>query len=138
MIRLARKFTALPCRMKLLTVEAIFFLFSAKILLLIFPVKRVLGFSVGKGRTGMDYPGISLPAIGKVLADADRLSFWKNRCLVKSLAGRWMLQRRGLDSRISFGVRKNDQGDLTAHAWLRSGDFEVVAKDGDYVEFSGN
>jgi hypothetical protein len=38
-------------------------------------------------------------------------------CLVRALAGRILLMRRGVPSTIRFGVRKGPSG-LEAHAWL--------------------
>jgi len=136
MFRILSKFLALPRWRKRLTSEAIFFLYYAKFLLLVVPVKRVISLKVCRRKTKRDNGQADLTAIRQALGDADRLSFWKNRCLVRSLAGRWMLQRRGLGSQISFGVKHDDAGRLTAHAWLKSGDFEVVGKDGDYVELA--
>jgi hypothetical protein len=43
------------------------------------------------------------------------------KCLPQSLAGKMMLRRRGMEGIIYLGVMKNDQRDLAAHAWLKSG-----------------
>ena len=137
MFRILKKFIVLPGRRKQLAGEALFYLYSAKLILLIVPVKTAITIHLKKRKHRSERQA-SLPEIRQALGDADRLSLWKNRCLVKSVAGRWMLQRRGLGSQISFGVKHDDEGKLTAHAWLKSGDFEVVAKGGDYVELSGD
>lgn len=48
---------------------------------------------------------------------ADRLP-WHSTCLVRALAGKLLLQRRGLTgARIRLGVAKQN-GSLVAHAWL--------------------
>jgi hypothetical protein len=62
------------------------------------------------------------------------ISPWRNRCLVSSLAARWMLRRRKIGSELSLGVAKDTKGNLVAHAWLKSGDFEIVEKRGSYTE----
>ncbi|HVP05124.1 MAG TPA: lasso peptide biosynthesis B2 protein [Dehalococcoidia bacterium] len=41
----------------------------------------------------------------------------KARCLQRSLALSWMLRRRGMNSRLRFGVRNGEQG-IQAHAWI--------------------
>jgi len=64
---------------------------------------------------------------------AGRVSPWKNRCLVSSLAGRCMLRRRKIDSQISLGLAKDNEGRPVAHAWLKSGEIELVARNGDYT-----
>lgn len=62
------------------------------------------------------------------------VSPWKNRCLVSSLAGRWMMRRRKIESELSLGVAKDAKGRLLAHAWLKSGDSEIVEKRGEFKE----
>lgn len=62
------------------------------------------------------------------------VSPWKNRCLVSSLAARCMLRCRKIGSELSLGVAKNSDGKLIAHAWLKSGDFEIVEERGSYTE----
>ena len=61
-------------------------------------------------------------AIGR----ATGISPWKNRCLVSSLAGRYMLRRRKILSQLSLGVGKNVGGKTIAHAWLRAGEIDIV------------
>ena len=65
---------------------------------------------------------------------AGKVSPWRNRCLVSSLAGRYMLRRRGIRSHLSLGVVRVAGERIRAHAWLTSGDIELIAKSGDYTE----
>ena len=60
---------------------------------------------------------------------ASRYTFWESECLVKAIAGMKMLERRGIESTIYLGVAKDENG-LSAHAWLRSGEFYVSGSDG--------
>lgn len=60
---------------------------------------------------------------------ASRYTFWESECLVKAMAGMKMLERRGIESTIYLGVAKDEKG-LSAHAWLRSGEFYVSGFDG--------
>ncbi|MBE0678872.1 MAG: lasso peptide biosynthesis B2 protein, partial [Bacteroidales bacterium] len=55
-------------------------------------------------------------------------------CLVSSLAGRCMLKRRHITSRLSLGVDKNSGGKFVAHAWLKTGSNELIEKQGEYTE----
>ncbi|MGV3466509.1 MAG: lasso peptide biosynthesis B2 protein [Heyndrickxia sp.] len=57
-------------------------------------------------------------------------TIWKSQCLVKAIAGMKMLERRKIDCTLYFGTCKDDNGDLIAHAWLRSGSFFVTGKEG--------
>ena len=65
---------------------------------------------------------------------AGRVSPWRNKCLVSSLAGRCMLRRRKIESRLSLGVTKNTEGKIIAHAWLSSGDLEIITGGGNFQE----
>jgi len=65
---------------------------------------------------------------------AGKVSPWKNRCLVSSLAGRCMLRRRNIPSQISLGILKGADGRAIAHSWLMSGEIEIVEKSGDHTE----
>lgn len=129
-----RKFVALSAGEKCMLIEAILFLYVARILLLILPVKTITRISLFRGRKKQRTPSDILKIVRWSLTNSDRLALWKNRCLMQSIAGRWMLQRRGISSRIIFGVRRNKDNDLIAHAWLKAGDFEVVAKSDDFTE----
>jgi hypothetical protein len=47
---------------------------------------------------------------------------WDSNCLARSLAGKRLLRRRGVESTLYLGVRKKDPKSLVAHAWLRCGE----------------
>jgi hypothetical protein len=128
------KFLALPPDQKWVLTEAILFLFSTKIILAIFPLKTVMKISFSIKRIERTSDDDILLKIKWALCNADRLSFWKNKCLVKSIAGCMMLGRRGIVSQIFFGVKHDDNKKAFAHAWLKTGDFEIVEKGGDYIE----
>ena len=136
MTQILRKFLSLSGGRKKLLTEAAIFLYLAKLLLLFFPVKTVLKISLSPKINKKQYDTDLLKEIRLALFNADRLSLWKNRCLVQSIAGRWMLQRRGIGSRLSLGVDLDKDKKLIAHAWLKAGDFEMVEKSGNYHELS--
>lgn len=58
---------------------------------------------------------------------ANKLAFWKNICLVKSFAARFMLQKRKIRSEMFYGLMIKDKK-LEAHAWLIAGDVEITPK----------
>jgi hypothetical protein len=131
-----RKYYSLSGDKRRLLTEAVFFLFAAKMALSFFPVKTVLRVSIFAKKTVSKPDMEILNKVKWALNNADRLALWKNRCLVKSIAGRWMLHRREIESNIFFGVRRDSNKKLVAHAWLRAGNVEVVEKGGDYLELT--
>jgi len=50
-----------------------------------------------------------------------RYTPWRSNCLAKAIAGRCMLRRRRIASTLYFGVARDADSQLAAHAWLQSG-----------------
>ncbi|WP_052845713.1 lasso peptide biosynthesis B2 protein [Aurantiacibacter marinus] len=58
---------------------------------------------------------------------ADRPVLFKAVCLPRAMAGRWVMGRRGLPSRIVIGSRRGEPEEgLLFHAWLMVGDHIVT------------
>lgn len=130
--RLAR-FGKLPGRQQLLFLEALFLHLSAGLLLKIIPFRWIsVIFSNRQTKVYRQQPEV-IELLKTAIQRAGRVSPWRNRCLVSSLAGRCMLRRRKIESQLSLGIAKGKNGRLVAHAWLRSGDCELVEKYGDYT-----
>ncbi len=63
--------------------------------------------------------GLSVRVSRGLLSTAERLP-WHTTCLERAVAAKWMLRRRRVPSTLYLGVRRSGR-DLSAHAWLRSG-----------------
>lgn len=61
-----------------------------------------------------------------------RHTLWQSNCLAQAVAGRLMLKRRRISSTIYFGMIKDSDGEITAHAWLKSG--KLILTGGDDLE----
>jgi len=111
------KFIRLSTEEKKLFIEAIFFLFYSKIILF-----RPFRLCVKKLKPEESYTGNAEPEmlkkIRRAVARADKLSCWKNICIVKSFAARFMLQRRNIGSTMYLGLQIKNGKELAAHAWL--------------------
>ena len=140
------KFMQPTFREKMLLLEALLLHLWTGLLLKIIPFRRIPKVFSGRqsdtpakeedqsrhnvsGRQSDDIELIRI-AIGR----AGSVSPWRNRCLVSSLAGRCMLRRRKISSQVSLGVAKNPEGKTIAHAWLKSGEYEIVDRRGGYTE----
>ena len=131
-IKRFRALISLPLSEKLLFFEAIFFLFLARLMLLVLPF-RICISTIKRVKNDND-PDIALTSsIKDGIERAGRLAFWKNVCLGQSFAARWMLQKRGINSELMIGVRHDDQKKLKAHAWLTVSGFEIVPRGADYT-----
>lgn len=130
-----RKFLALPLRRKLLLIEAWIYLGAARGALLNVPFRR-LSRHLGKR---LD-PAVETPSSGASPVAAQDIGWavqlmsrhtpWESACLAQSIAGKFMLKRRGLGSLLALGLRKDEAGKLTAHAWLRSGNEILIGEVG--------
>ncbi len=69
-----------------------------------------------------------LRKISDAVSRANKLAFWKNICLVKSVAARLMLQRRNIGSVMYLGLQFKNGRELVAHAWLVSGKSFITPK----------
>jgi hypothetical protein len=61
--------------------------------------------------------------VGWAITTLARYFPWDAKCLAQAVAGKWMLQRRGLASTLYLGVDhgRSEEKWLEAHAWLRCG-----------------
>jgi hypothetical protein len=124
---LINKFLSLPTDEKLLLLEAIVMLYLSKIIVC-FPFRHYIKLLKPSERTEKDTFPICLQKISISLRRANKLAFWRNVCLVKSVAARFMLKRRGIPSILSLGLQFQDGKKLTAHAWIKSGDYFITPK----------
>ena len=124
-MRRMRRLLRPPLAAKGLLVETLVLLALARAAVLFLPfrwVARVLG------KPGADVPmqvgpeGIrQARRIGIMVEKVSRHVPWTSKCLDQALAAKVMLARRGCATSVRFGVKKNEEGGLAAHAWLKSG-----------------
>jgi hypothetical protein len=113
---------------KLLFLEAILFLAFAR-LLKVMPftrLTRTLGKHMSESSFQEDLSVYgTIKSISSAIHIMSRYTFWESQCLVKAIAGMKMLQRRGIESTLYLGTAKDENGNMIAHAWLRSGSYFV-------------
>ncbi len=134
-----KKFMALPYRKKLLFFEALMFQFIAGLILKLVPFRKIPRLFALPSHSALrnfvaTAPRLTSQEIKQAIIITGGLSPWKNKCLVQSLAARWMLNRRGIHSQLSLGVTIGHDKKIIAHAWLKVKNFEVVEKNGNYLE----
>jgi hypothetical protein len=54
---------------------------------------------------------------------------WRASCFEQSLVAQLMLRRRGIPSVLHYGAAPGGQTGLSAHAWVRDGDVDVIGGD---------
>jgi hypothetical protein len=63
--------------------------------------------------------------ISSVINGLAKRTPWTSTCLIKAIAAKRMLKKRGINHHLHFGVLKTGEKFLEAHAWL-SVDGEVI------------
>ena len=141
MVKGLEKFSKLPGKERRVFLEALATQLWVGLMLKVIPfrwIPRVFSSRQSAVGSQQSNAGGQLPEGIEMYRDAiqraGRVSPWKNRCLVSSLAGRCMLRRRKIPSQLSLGVKSGAGERITAHAWLASGGIEIVEKSGDYTE----
>lgn len=115
-------------------IEACFFLFVASLIKVFVPF-RYYAFLLGElGPSGKSEPTmVELERLVPVIKAIRRaVKYWplKSQCLVQALCGSFMLRIRKIPSDIYLGVNKVEGCDVTAHAWLKSGNNFVTGRSG--------
>jgi hypothetical protein len=119
-----RKFIDLPAADRRLLGLAVASLVKARLAVMFVPVRKILQpVTPWAGAQDTDTAKISwaVETAGRIVPAADN-------CLVRAIAGREMLARRGISSQIRLGVAKNSSDLLRAHAWLECGDRIVTGE----------
>ena len=125
---------------RLLLLEALVYLGTARAALLIIPFRRLvglLGWHVDEPPAGDDAGPVPMEArrIAAAVELVARRTPWESACLAQATAARLMLRRRGLTSQLFLGTRIDASGKLLAHAWLRCGD-KILVGASDYRRFT--
>lgn len=104
-----------------LLVQAWMSLLAADIALRVLPLGRVQRLlALGVGRAAPPVSAATPAVIASTqqnVARAARHHLYPMRCLRRSLALQGMLRRRGIETVLQIGVRKQGEG-IVAHAWL--------------------
>lgn len=134
--RRLRRILALPAYDIALGLEALLFLAVARLLLLLLPfarAMRLLGLKAGAGgfadsaANGDDH---GLRAIGIAIRRASRVAPFRAVCLQQAVAANLMLRCRRRASDIHFGVVRENDGAMSAHAWTCCAGHVVTGSEG--------
>ncbi len=67
----------------------------------------------------------AIRSISEAVFIMSRHTWWESQCLVMAIAAMKMLERRHIESTLYMGIARECNGDMSAHAWLRSGSYYV-------------
>ena len=113
---------------------AVLWLGIARLGILIFPFRLIaplLGKHMAESPQSVEPTHRNLlEQVSWTVQTAGRHMPWKSECLVQAMAVKGMLKLRGIPSTIYLGLAKDENQNLKAHAWLRSGNMVVVGTPG--------
>jgi hypothetical protein len=115
-----------------LFLEAWLLLHASRLLILFFPFKKIAAsLGVLNQESISEFSDLLIANnIKNSIERASRHALHSSKCYDQALAGKFMLKWRRLPSTIYFGLSKNDQSQLIAHAWLRFGDQIITGAKG--------
>ena len=115
---------------KLLFAEILIKIYWFRILLIWMPFKKI----------AEKHPSIGIEENLKMseklrylIHEANKWTFWSNKCLASVLTARSILNRKNLKSNAYLGLL-NEHNHLLAHAWILSGEAEVVPQEKNYTK----
>lgn len=121
------KFVKLPAADRWLLASAIVSVVKARATVMFVPVRTILQ-PLARGLEGVVADSVAAAKISWAVETAGRIVPTGENCLVKAIAGREMLARRGVSSEIRIGVAKSSPDTLSSHAWLECGDRIVTGE----------
>jgi hypothetical protein len=127
-----RRFVALPRHDRQLALEAWLWLGLARGAVRTLPFRWVTAWCGCAGpldavdpHSDPDLPR-DIVAVAAAIQRASRHTPWRSNCLAQAIAGKWMLRRRHVSTRLCFGVGKDARRRFDAHAWLQVGSTTIL------------
>ena len=116
----------------ILFVEAWFLLHFAKLVILLMPFKKIAS-QIGKLHVESTHDLHSMEEPIKIehaVRRAARYTLHRSKCYDQALTAKALLGQCGLPATIYFGLAKEGDSQLMAHAWVRCGNKIVTGKAG--------
>ena len=111
------------------------YLLSAKVRFYVkfFKIKNYL-FLLGEVESvdNQDYINDEIVAkVVKTVKRVSRYSFWRTKCLEEAVTCKILLRKKHINSTLYLGVKKDENSNLIAHAWLKSGKRSIIGGSGE-------
>jgi hypothetical protein len=105
--------------------EATFMLLLARLAVRCLPANRLIAWASRAPRRVNRFAGHQADLIARAIAAVGDKQWMRAKCLPRALAAQAMLRRRGIASKLCFGVAREGEA-LAAHAWLELGQQAIV------------
>ena len=101
-----------------LLVEAALALTGASLAIAVLPFRRIARRASASENARPSQDPVIARRAGRAIGAWSRWLPWKTVCFQKGLALHWMLRRRGIASRLHYGVDHHAEQGLRAHVWV--------------------
>jgi hypothetical protein len=129
-----KRFAGLPAKEKRLLVDAVLIVLAASVAVAAMPFSLLQSWASRKSRLKVR-ENFSQTQIGWAVSAAIRYLPWST-CLGEALAMQVLLRQSGYHPVIRVGVRKTDDGEFTAHAWVENEGKIVAGDTGSLTEYA--
>lgn len=106
---------------------------------LLFPFRKIAAWL---GETGQETSVVleqremsQLVPISSAIEAVSKYTPWKSNCFAQALCAHWILGSKHIAHTVYFGVAKEGESNMKAHAWLRAGERIVSGRKG-HKEFT--
>jgi len=126
-------FLKLKNKDKKVFLEALFYSAKSRFMVKFVPFRKIapiLGKEQEDISVNEDNYTAEIKRISKAVKTVSRNTPWESKCLVQALTAKYMLKKRGIKSTVYFGVAKDEEKDIKAHAWIKSNDIILTGKTG--------
>ena len=117
-----------------LFLKAVYWTGIARILIVFVPLRR---FSFLLGTHMKETPNTNsaenldlLKKVALAIIRSGRFVPWRCLCYEQAIAAKMILRKYGLETTMYYGVAKDQDKKLIAHAWVRCGDYIVTGRMG--------
>jgi hypothetical protein len=117
-----------------LFMKSVFWTGIARILIVFIPLKR-FAFILGTHMRETPETPVGenlklLKTVGTAISRASRYVPWRCKCYEQAISAKVILRGYGLETTLYYGVAKDPDNKLIAHAWVRCGDYIVTGRPG--------
>ena len=112
--------------------KAVYWTGIARILIVFIPLKR-FAFILGSHMKETPEASASeylelLQAVELAISRASRYVPWRCKCYEQAISAKIILRGFGIETTLYYGVAKDQEQKLIAHAWVRCGDYIVTGR----------
>ena len=120
-----RRLFALPFRDRLLLGEALAYLAFASAMVRLLPFRKLVDVAQSPLHVRASEP-VDMHRLRRAVEAWARRVPWRAVCIQCALALHLLLRRRGVASELHYGIRKSQDGPLSAHVWLSVNDVTLI------------